>query len=124
MTRKATRLHPYYPPWYLVQLGSSLYLLGRYEDVIVAYQEVIRRTRDVRGPIPIFAQLLSAGCFGMLNRKKEARMHLDEGMKLWPTAEGDFTLANVRNFCDKRTFYQNPAHVERLMEGIRRAGLK
>jgi len=124
LTRKATRLHPYYPPWYLVQLGSSLYLLGRYEEAIAAYQEVIRRTGDVRGPIPMYAQLLSAGCFGMLNRDREARVHLDEGRKLWPKNEGEFSLENVRNFWAKRTFYQNPAHVEQLMEGMRRAGLK
>jgi len=124
VTRKATRLHPYYPPWYLVQLGSALYLSGRYEEAIPAYQEVIRRTRDVRGPIPLFAQLLLAGCFGMLNRDGEARVHLDEGLKLWSKNEGEFSLENVRSFWLKRTFYRNPAHVEQLVEGFRRAGLK
>ena len=124
LIRKAMRLHPYYPPWYLVTLGSSLYLSGRYEEANAAYQEVIRRTRDVRGPIPMFAQLLSAACFGMLNRDREARDHLGEGRNLWPKTEGDFSLENVRNWWAKRTFYQNPAHVEQLMEGMRRAGLK
>ncbi len=124
ITQKAIRLHPYYPPWYLVQIGSSFYLLGRYEEALPAYLEVIRRMRDVRGPIPMFAQLLSAACFGMLNRDREARAHLDEGRNLWPQTEGEFSLKNVRNWWAKRTFYQNPAHVDQLMEGMRRAGLK
>jgi adenylate cyclase len=124
LIQKAMRLHPYYPPWYLVTLGSSLYLSGRYEEANAAYQEVIRRTRDVRGPIPMFARLLSASCFGMLGKNEDARVQMNEGQKLWPKTAGEFSLENVRNWWVKHTFYQNPAHVEQLIEGMRRAGLK
>ncbi len=108
-----------------MELGLSLQHLGRYEEAIAAYQEVIRRMRDVGGGVTLrSAQLLLAGCFGMLNRDREARAALDEYLKLWPKTEGECSLEIVRNRMAKQNFYQNPAHLEQLVEGVRRAGLK
>ena len=46
LVEKALRLDPHYPPSYLFALGQTYYLLGRYEEAIVAYKRLLTRNPD------------------------------------------------------------------------------
>jgi tetratricopeptide (TPR) repeat protein len=41
------RLNPYYPPWYVFELGTAYRLTGQYAEAIVTLQEAIRRNPNV-----------------------------------------------------------------------------
>src|SRR5213594_584222 len=46
LIEKAMRLNPQYPPWYLWDLGHAYYLVGRYEEAIVALKQMLIRNPD------------------------------------------------------------------------------
>jgi adenylate cyclase len=50
MTKKAMRLHPYYPAWFPITLGRAYYYLEQYEKAIDAFNEVIHRRPDWPSP--------------------------------------------------------------------------
>jgi len=53
--KKAMRLNPHYPEWYLWHLGFALYAARRYEEAITALQMVL----DIAEPIRILAASLA-----------------------------------------------------------------
>ena len=46
LIERALQLDPHYPPSYLFALGQAHYLLGRYEEAIVAYKRLLTRNPD------------------------------------------------------------------------------
>ena len=44
MFREAFRLNPYHPEWYWVDLGSVLYVCGKYEEAIEAFSHPSSRS--------------------------------------------------------------------------------
>src|SRR5262249_61156560 len=40
---QAMRLNPYYPAWYLQQLGNAYQQTGRYEEALAAYKQLLVR---------------------------------------------------------------------------------
>jgi adenylate cyclase len=109
-TRKAMRLSPVYPSWYLWTLGTACRLLGRSESAIRAFDETIKLSPDHLAPYVGLASTL-----GELGRQEEAKTPVSEILKLDP----DFsTKTYVRELS-----YRNPADLERFEEGLRKAGL-
>jgi len=121
LTKKAMRLHPYYPTWYLFNVATPAQHLGKYEEAIPAYKKIIERQQNVGEPHLLAAHISLASIYGEIRREEEARAHLEEVVRLRP--EGS-SLEYWRNFFTKRTFYKDPAHVEQILDGLHKAGLQ
>jgi tetratricopeptide (TPR) repeat protein len=103
--------------WWLMSLGESLGQAGRHQEAVTVYQELIadleRRQRHSRRLVPPHLGL--AANYVWLGQEDEARQHAGEVLKLNPK----FRLENLR----KWSFYKDEAHLERILDALRRAGL-
>jgi tetratricopeptide (TPR) repeat protein len=52
LAKKALRLTPYYPAWYLSILGRAYQLSGRHEEALAAYKLLLDRSR--KGEVPLY----------------------------------------------------------------------
>lgn len=103
--REAMRINPYHPEWYWITLGSVLYKAQRYDDAIEAYK------RKANPQTWVLSRL--AACYGQLGRKEEAAQATAEILRQKP----DFTILG------QRTATWGHVDLERLREGMRKAGL-
>ena len=76
MFREAFRLNPYHPEWYWVDLGSVLYVCGKYEEAIEAFSH--RRNPHA------WVLCRVAACYAQLDRMAEAKAVVDKIMKMRP----------------------------------------
>ena len=104
---KAFRLNPYAPPWYSMYNGMVLYLARRYADAVVALNQVFK-------PDPWEVMYLAAS-YAQLGRRPEAQAMLAEFQSLRPDT-------SVLRFATSEPF-KNPAELEHLLDGLRKAGL-
>jgi adenylate cyclase len=114
LTKKAMRLNPYYPPYYISTLADSYFLTGRYEEALEARKEILERAEKGEYP-PFFAHLELVAPYMELGREEEARAHAVQALEMYP----QFSLEYYR----KMLPYKDPAHVERLLSPLRKAGL-
>jgi len=115
LVKNAMRLSPYYPPAFLRTLFLSYFLAGRYEEALAASELMLARAH--KGEFsPLLAHLYSAEAYIGLGQDQKARMHVEEILKIDP----NFSLADQR----KMWFYRDPAHLERHIDALRKAGLK
>ena len=117
LVKRAMRLHPYYPAYYLIWLGAAYRMTGRYEDALTAYKQLLDRSRKGEFPI-IGAHLFLAEVYVELGQEEKARTHAAEVLRLKPK----FSLKRVSKLGTYR--YKDPAHLERRLNALRRAGLK
>jgi len=114
-TKKAMRLSPYYPAFFLFPLFRSYFQTERYEEALAAGKLLLERSRQ--GEInPLYAHMTLALAYIRLGRDDEARAHAEEMLKINPK----FSLG----FWQKRQPYKDPAHHQREIEALRKAGLK
>jgi tetratricopeptide (TPR) repeat protein len=121
MTEKAIALAPNnaellggvasaYRPGLLRALGNNYRLSGRLEEAVACYRESIKREAGYLAP---YVNLASA--LGELGRREEAREVAREVLEQEP----DFSIAAYA----KGLAYRNPEDLERIADGLRRAGL-
>jgi adenylate cyclase len=115
LVKNAMRLCPYYPAFYLRVLTGSYFLAGRYEEALAAGELLLARAQ--KGEFsPFLAHSDLAEVYIGLGEEDKARAHVEEMLKINP----NYSLADVR----KRMIYRDPAHLERRIDALRRAGLK
>jgi tetratricopeptide (TPR) repeat protein len=85
----AMRLSPYYPDWYLFELGVQYQLSGRLEDARATYQKSVERSPDWGGGLPFLGL---ANVEWQLDHKSEART----AMEAFRARQPDFTLVNYK----------------------------
>jgi len=107
---RAMRLDPYCPDVYLHFLAQSHFALGRYEEAVAAL-----RRRIERNPATDISRVLLAACYGHLGRSGEARGEWEEALRLNP----GYSLEHRRRILP----YADPADFERVIDGLRKAGL-
>jgi adenylate cyclase len=107
---KAMRLNPHYPFVYFNPLGRSYFMLGRYEDAIDAFQEGLRRNPSAQSQ-----RMFLAASYAEAGRLPEAEWEVAELLTLDP----DFSLAQVPEVAP----FKDPEPLERLLDGLRKAGL-
>lgn len=110
LVEKAMRLNPYYKTWYLWCLGHAYYLLGQYENSVAIFKRALTRNPDF---IP--AHVYLAVIYSELGDEENARGEGAEFLKLSP----QISLATFR----QRLPYKDPAVLERVLSGARRAAL-
>ncbi len=108
--RKAMRLNPRHPFIYLWIKGQVLNLMGRHDAAIAEFERVVERN-----PANPAGHLALAAAYAQVGRIEDAEWQAQEILTLFP----DFTLARMR----QREPYKNPAHLDRYIENLRKAGL-
>ena len=107
---KAMRLSPYYPDWYLGELGRAYLLTEKYDEAIEALRQRLRRN-----PNSSEAHVLLAAVYGKLGRENEAQAALAEFLEPRPY----YTLRHYA----QGEFYKNPEDLDYVLDGLRKAGL-
>jgi TolB-like protein/Tfp pilus assembly protein PilF len=110
MLERAMQLNPYYPDAYLHFVAQSHFALLRYTDAEAALQR-----RLVRNPDTDISRVLLAACYGHLGRKDEAGAAWKEALRVNP----EYSLEHRQHVLP----YKNPADFDRIVEGLRKAGL-
>ena len=85
--------------------------MGRYEEAIAAYKKAL-----TRNPNLLPAHQFLATIYSGLGRKEEARAEVAEILRISP----NFSLEVLR----QRLPYKDPADLERVLAGLRKAGLQ
>ena len=107
LVKRAIRLNPYYPDWYLWNLGEAYFDLENYNEAVL----ILNKMRDKSE-----AHRLLAASYSLLDRMDEARYHATQLLSAHP----GFSLEHWRTVPPDR----DSATVERFIEGLRKAGLK
>ena len=112
LVKKAMRLSPYYPDWYLPVLGLAYRLTGQYEEAIAAMEEW--RTRTPHATLP---HLILAIIYVETGQKEKAETAVAEVLKRNPKA-------SIKWYAKTNTFpYKDPTEIERVLYSLRKAGL-
>jgi len=113
LLEKGMRLNPRGPRYvfYLFELGHAYHWLGQYEKAIATQQRVL-----ALNPRNFVSHLELAVMYNELGREEEARAEVAAALKLNP----QYSLEDVK----ERHPYKDPAALERILAGLRKAGLK
>jgi len=110
LVKKAMRLSPYYPSWYLPILGLAYRLTGQYEEAISALEGW--RDRKAKGMLP---HIVLAFTYVEAGREEDAQAAVAEALKQNPKASIKGYAATIP--------YKDPAEIERVKDSLRKAGL-
>ena len=108
---KAIRLNPNGPTHYFLNFGTSYRTMGQYQEAITQYKKALRIA-----PNNIIAHLALSATYSSLGRYEEARAEAEEVLKINPK----FSLESYA----KMLPFKNQAETDRLIEALRKAGLK
>ena len=111
LVEKAMRLNPSYPASYLWSLGHAYHLAGRFEEAIAALKRVVTRNPD-----HLTAHVVLAVVYSELGREEEARAEAVEVLRINP----NYSLEVVRQLMP----FKDRVELGRVLEGLRKAGLK
>ena len=115
LIKQAMRLDPHYPSWYLYRLGVGYRLLGQYEESAAALEKLLAQSK-ARGIGSDRPYLYLATTYSMMGREEEARALVVKALEINPKMNCEWWR--------KRFLYKDPAHTERILEALRKAGLK
>ena len=107
----AMRLDPYYPFWHLVVIALSQMALENYTEAIAALKRAIARNPD---SMPF--HMLLAACLALVGEHEAAEKALTESRRLNPALSISFASEQIP--------YRRPEDRERLLAGLRKAGLE
>jgi len=113
---KAMRLDPHYPAYYLVVLGLAQFSMEQFEEAASSFERALKRN-----PENYWVGFYLAASYGHLARKQEATAAIEEYKKVGPHVAG-LSIKRISNW-PMSTRYKDPADKDRLLEGLRKAGL-
>ena len=116
LVKIAMRLHPYYPAYYLQWLGVAYRMTGRYDEALTVYNQLFNRSRNGEYRV-VGAHLFLAELYAEIGKEDVARTHATEILKMEP----GFSLEGISKI--STYFYKDPAHLERRLKALRKAGL-
>jgi adenylate cyclase len=104
------RLDPHHPPSYQHFVAQAHFALGHFEDAVRAL-----KGRLARQPHSDVSRVLLAACYGHLGRAEDARAEWEEALRINP----HYSIEHRRQILP----YKNPADFERVVDGLRKAGI-
>jgi adenylate cyclase len=107
---RAAALNPISPAIWLHFRAQALYQLGRYPEAVG-----LLKRRIIRNPETDASRVLLAACYGQMGMVEEAREAWREALSVNPA----YSLEHRRKVLP----YKNPADFERVVEGLRKAGV-
>jgi DNA-binding winged helix-turn-helix (wHTH) protein len=108
--RKAMLINPHHPYMYTFHLGQALYILGRYDEAVAAFEKGI-----ASNPASQRLHVWMAAAYAQAGDIEGAEWEVDQILTMNP----EFSLQRIEG-----TFpFKDPADRERIMEGLRKAGL-
>jgi adenylate cyclase len=107
---RAMALDPYFPDFWLHLKGLAMFQLGRYDEAIG-----LLKRRLIRNPDTDISRELLSSCYGHLGRKEEARAEWQEVFRVNP----DYSLEYRRTVVP----FRNPGDFEKIVDGLRKAGV-
>jgi adenylate cyclase len=114
LVKKAMRLNPYYPAWYLEPFAMAYGMIGHHEKAIKAYTKLLNRRRKDRGNSITPLLGLTINCM-LIGQEDEARAFAEEIMEINP----NFSL----EWLQKATNFKDPLYLNKPLEALRKAGL-
>jgi len=109
---KAMRLDPYYPAYYLFVLGLAHFALEQFEEAATLSERALKRN-----PINYVPLIHLAAAYGHLGREQEAAVALAKLNKALPLITMDYMSWPFM------FRYKDPVDKDRLLDGLRKAGL-
>jgi len=111
LIKQAIRRNPIPPGWYFVILGNSYRLVGQFDEAISELKKAVAYSPD-----ELMAHVTLASAYAEAGRLEEARAEAAEVMRILPT----FTIENQARVSP----YKKQEHLDRLVESLRKAGLR
>jgi len=111
LAKQAIRLNPFPQPYYFNFLGDALCLAGRYDEAIEAHKKALHLNPNSRA-----SKQSLAIAYSLSGREEEARAMAAEVLMINPK----FSLAHFA----KITPYRNQEDTDRIVNALRKAGLK
>jgi len=109
--KRAIRLNPKAPSWYLHQLAEAYRNMGRYDEAIEWGKKAVDRN-----PKNLPAHLVLAACYSLAGREKEAQAEAAEVLRINP----NYSLERLA----KTDPQKNQVVKKRYIDALRKAGLK
>lgn len=106
LINRAMKLNPFYPDWYLWHLGEAYFDMSDYDEAIRTLNKMHDKTE---------AHRMLAASNAFLGRTNEAKWHAEQIMVTHP----EFTIKHWANVPPDL----NPEPRERLIDGLKKAGL-
>jgi adenylate cyclase len=114
LCEKIERLSPYRPSVYLMVTGLSYRGVGKYDEAVAIFNDLLDRAQ--KGEFnPLLAHQYLTPTYAMQGNMPKARFHAAELLKIKP----NFSLENYRT----TTFFKNPKHLEPILDALRKAGI-
>jgi TolB-like protein/class 3 adenylate cyclase/rhodanese-related sulfurtransferase len=117
--RLAMRLNPAYRPHYLRILGRALFHQERYEEAAETMERAASRQPDYEDTYVRLAA--TYGHLGRLEAAKTAAERYDEIIAR--AGRGELTVQYIANWYQETYHYQDETDLQRLLEGLRLAGV-
>jgi len=107
---RALALDPFFPDMYLQFQAQAVYQLGRYPEAAA-----LLKRRILRNPDTDTSRVWLAAAYGQMGQFEEAREAWREALRVNPT----YSLEHRRKVLP----YKNPEDFEKVIDGLRKAGL-
>jgi adenylate cyclase len=108
--QRSMRLDPYYPGFLLHTMAQAYFALGQFEQAVALLQR-----RLLRDPESDISRVLLASCYGHLGQIERARSEWAAALQINP----EYSIEHRRRVLP----YKDPGAFERMVEGLRKAGL-
>jgi TolB-like protein/Flp pilus assembly protein TadD len=110
--QRAMRLDPHYPAYHLFVLGLAHFSMEQFNEAAISFERALKR--NPKNYVPL---IHLAATYAHLGREQEAATAIEKLSKVLPI----FSVGFVNG---RRTFpYKIPVDLDRLLDGLRKAGL-